>query len=151
MLAVSVWYSVATAETSQLSILGACAALQRDGKLLVDDFIHVHAAWHPLPALDRIDWYFETLKSTSPEQKLAQESEIMKGVTEANEMVLTDSDCTDALVSVHREYCTFRLDTGELGMVGVPLGESCDPLDLVMDGHHPNDRLLMHSLGLAER
>jgi len=147
----SIWSSTSTAETSQLAVLGACAALQGDGLLLPVEhgLTHVHAAWHPDPVLDNIGAYLAALKYNSPEQKLAQEKEIMKGVTEAFEISLTDADCADALVSVHREYCTFRRDT-DPPMGWLPAGESCDPRDLTWGEHHPNGKLLMRALGLAD-
>lgn len=149
-IALSMCFSTAIAETSKLAVLGACAELQRDGLLLpVEGLTHMHAVAHPDPVLDNVWAYLAALKYNSPEQKLAQEGEIMKGVTEAYEMALTDADCADALVSVHVEYCTFRRDIDPpLGLH--PVGESCDPLDIIWGGHHPNGQLLMRALGLAD-
>ena len=144
----SIWSSTSTAETSQLAVLGACAALQGDGLLLpvgLGGLPHIHVYLHPAPVLDDLGAYLAALKYNSPEQKLAQEKEIIKGVTEAHEISPTDADCADALVSVHGEYCAF---------LQMPLwrqaGESCDPRDLTWGEHHRNGKLLMRALDLKK-
>lgn len=147
----SIWSATTVAETSNLAVLGACAELQREGVLLVEGqgpFVHVHVVAHPVPVLENLVKYLAAIKFDSSEQRRAQVMEIMMGVTKAHEMDLTDSDCAYALIRVHSEYCTFRRVTDPpLGVL--PIGESCDPSDLIVQqAHHRSEELLMNALDI---
>lgn len=147
----SIWSGTTVAETSNLTVLGACAELQREGVLLMEGMgprAHVHVVAHPIPVLENLVAYLAAIKFVSPEQRRAQVTEIMIGVTQAHEMDLNETDCAYALIGVHSEYCTFRRATDpSLGVL--PIGESCDPNDLIVhQTHHRSDEFLMNTLDI---